>query len=505
MLRARPSPAPPARALALAGAAVLLLAFAGCQDGTGADEHAPVRVALPSDSVVVSRDSTVTVTAQVLDAGGREVQGAAVAWRSSDTTVAAVDAQGRLRGVRLGSAYVVASYARRGGETLSDSARVVVRPGLTFVDVESSISPFAWADVSAGSRVEFPVRVYADGQPLAGAPVTFVVTRGTATLAPASGTTGADGRLQLGITFGSAPDTVVVEARTPWATQPGRFQAVVYPPVRSQLEPDSLVLTPGLGCVRGLQLRIRQPNGTDVIGVSADFRVEDSTVVSLQVPTISGSYRGVSRTVTGQKVGTTRIIASYTPSRPLGQGSPVVDTAVVRVQAPVASGLHFSRGRADSVGVGGEQFASARFSDQCGQSMAGAVSLRTTDPSTIQFLTVESNVVRYRALRTGTARIIAEAGGFADTLTVKVKNVRIQPENPTVSVGASIDLRILAEDASGNLSTPSDAILSARDEADGAGYTLTRDGKFTAKQPGAYYITGYGASVFVGTLVTVVP
>lgn len=502
MFRFAALPGPPKRPAVLAGIAALLLAFAGCEDGTGSTP-VPVRVDVGADSVVLFRDSTYTLTATVLDESGRTVEGTALQWRSSDPAVATVDAVGHVRAVKVGSAYAVASYTRSDGRTLSDSARVVVRPPLAFVAFSAGntpLNPVSPVDVSAGTRIDLSVLVGADNQPLAGAPVTLSVTQGSATVTPASGTTGPDGRLAVAVTFGAATGPVVVEARTPWATQAGRFSAVVYPPVRSQLEPDSLVLT--VGCMRTLVMRIKQPNGTDVVGASANFAVEDSTLVALETPAIGGSYRGVTRNVTARKLGTTRIIATYQPFVPVGQGAPAADTAAVRVVPSVPSQVSFST-RSFSVGIGGQSFATPSVLDQCGMPMTGStLQFRTTDPSVVELGAASAGGIAYRGVRTGTARIIAELGSLADTLTVTVRNVRIAPADTTVSVGSTLDLRVLMEDASGNMVPVSGAVFTA---ADTPVYSLTQSGRFTAKQSGTADVTGFAAGVFVGTRIRIVP
>lgn len=67
---------------------------------------ASVEVAGPENVLV---GEMIRLSATVLDMEGRPFEGLSVSWRSSDDTIAAVDGEGRVTGVRSGSTVVEAS------------------------------------------------------------------------------------------------------------------------------------------------------------------------------------------------------------------------------------------------------------------------------------------------------------------------------------------------------------------------------------------------------------
>jgi len=110
------------------------LPLAGCGgDGEGVAPGgrvgAPDRVEVTPAQVELLPGEEAALTARVLDADGREVSGAPVAWATGNPAVAEmVGSQGRIRGVALGTTLVTAGVERGAGGRADAVAAVVVRP-----------------------------------------------------------------------------------------------------------------------------------------------------------------------------------------------------------------------------------------------------------------------------------------------------------------------------------------------------------------------------------------
>lgn len=123
-------------ALALAAGALL----AACSD----DPTAPPaeRLTLRPGALQLYIDDTVRVLAEALDAEGALARVGAMAWYSTDTTVAAVDSLGRVHGVRPGS------------------ARIGVRAGE--LEAEAGVSVVGFQSINAGAN--FTCGILTDGR-----------------------------------------------------------------------------------------------------------------------------------------------------------------------------------------------------------------------------------------------------------------------------------------------------------------------------------------------------
>lgn len=301
---------------------------------------------------------------------------------------------------------------------------------------------------------------------------------------------------------GKAPGSTYVHALLPRSSGNGlrdSAQVVVHTP--GGLDPDSLVLTPG--CARQILLRVKGPDGRDLLGQTAEFTVEDSSLVDLTVPVITGSYRGVSRMVSAKRVGGTKLIARWLDGD-------LTDTARVRVVPPVATELR-SGLVPDSVGIGGYAAEGAYVYDQCEVALRDqpVVTYRNLNPEIIELQSSQArsgSPVAIRGLKPGTGRVEAMYGALRDTLRVEVLNIRLLPADTTVTVGSNVTYRAVRVDASGNETTvplvglstyPYESpVASANDE--------TRTVKALA--PGTVELIGVADGPrHVGTRITVVP
>lgn len=126
--RTQPLPLPSCAAFALL---LALLACGAGDDSTGPSDGAPPgplphAVRLTPESVQVIAGWQRLFNVLLLDSAGEVFQGeVALSWTSSDPSVATVDAEGRVRGLRPGTATII---ARVPGTDRGDSARVDVVP-----------------------------------------------------------------------------------------------------------------------------------------------------------------------------------------------------------------------------------------------------------------------------------------------------------------------------------------------------------------------------------------
>ena len=82
------------------------------------------RVEITPASATIATGGSFRLTATVYDTRGNVIPGAAVTWSSSDTEIATVDGDGRVRGERAGNATITASSGNASG-----TARIRVEGG----------------------------------------------------------------------------------------------------------------------------------------------------------------------------------------------------------------------------------------------------------------------------------------------------------------------------------------------------------------------------------------
>jgi serine/threonine protein kinase/uncharacterized protein YjdB len=137
----------------------------------GADTATPARVAITSRPTRALRpDSALQLVAEVRDAGGRLMPGAAVAWSSGDSAVARVErSSGQVRGVRPGRVQIVATHGSG-----RDSVVITVRRRGARVPVVSSIAIAPPPPLRAGDEATLGAVVLgAKGDTLQGAEITW--------------------------------------------------------------------------------------------------------------------------------------------------------------------------------------------------------------------------------------------------------------------------------------------------------------------------------------------
>ena len=129
-----------------------------------------VRIPPPDRRILTAIEDTLRLSASVLDPNGRPIEGAEVAWSTSDTTIVAVDEEGLVTSVTTGTAFV---RANRGD--LADSVIAEVRqvPASVRILPEESLFTF----VSLGDTLRLSAEVVdANGYSIQGLSVSWSTT-----------------------------------------------------------------------------------------------------------------------------------------------------------------------------------------------------------------------------------------------------------------------------------------------------------------------------------------
>ena len=432
------------RAARVVGALLLALAPAAC-DWLTEPDPVPASIRLSEPSLSLADGGSDTLTATVLDRSGKPLD-RPVQWSSSDTAVVAVDTAGVLQARAPGTATVTASYERPGGTALAASAAVTVSPSA------GAVESLSFPTLSlTGQPLESPLRFRVrdrQGKLLAGARVEFRLTRGSGTFAPDTALTDSLGIASTVLTLGPQPGEVVGEARAVGTERKAEFRLSAWRP-RVVLRPDSMRVVMGL-CVpdpdfvayvyldseHGYSVELRKM-------LTVAYAVEDSTLLELLPSTAnigtSGLYRYATRLVKGRKPGTTRVIARYAGA---------ADTAVVSV-VPLSEATpgRVEAGEAVRRVVVGRQILVRAFVYERGGCplLREQVTYTSTDPRIAQVDTLGRVALR----EPGEARIVAAAGGLADTVSLVVRRARVVPADTTIRVGESVTFRLFTADATG--------------------------------------------------------
>ena len=116
-----------ARARALWLSSILSVVFAACgSDPSGPDGSAVDSVAVSPSTAAVSVGSSLSLTAEVLDASGDAIPSFTVTWASEDNSIATVSETGVVTGLRPGTVKIAASSWGKNGV-----ATITVNPGVT--------------------------------------------------------------------------------------------------------------------------------------------------------------------------------------------------------------------------------------------------------------------------------------------------------------------------------------------------------------------------------------
>lgn len=410
----------------------------------------PRAVVIDSSSVTFrSLGDTVTVVATVLDADSQPVAGAPVQWTSVDTTKVGVTPAGRLQARAVGTVLVIAASGIR-----ADTVNVTVTQVLAHYSFAAPVFTFnALTAVQTVAATPHDAR----GSPIASgaAPTYQVLDQSIATVNASTGalTSAFNGTTYLVAFKGSVRDSVQVTV-----AQKAKQIAIAPKPVPTLSSVnDSRQLT--ASAVDSLNVPIASAQPIWIPLSTTVYTLTQSGLVTALAPgsafvvaTLDGQRDSVTITVTNDP-GSVRITPDTATATSVG------DTLLFQA---IARNL-----RGDSIGV--------------------APSWRTPDASGVVSVLSDGHVV---ALKTGTARVIAQAGTRADTSIAVVTNV-------PASVSITPDTRTLT--ALADADTPSVSILNGR------GATLSRAAaQWTSDDPAIARVNAQGIITAVDTGQTII-
>jgi len=152
-------------------AAIVVAATSCNSDSLDPDHGSVVSVVIAPPTATVAVGASVPLTAEVLDASGKKVEGMKVVWASGDAKIATVSGNGTVTGVAVGTVQIAATAQ---GKTAI--AEVTVNP----TPVASvRLSPTS-RDLLVGQTVQIAAQTLdAQGNVLAGRPVTFTTSNPT--------------------------------------------------------------------------------------------------------------------------------------------------------------------------------------------------------------------------------------------------------------------------------------------------------------------------------------
>ncbi len=227
-------------------------------------QAAPERVEVAPAVAEIAVDASLTLSARVLDAEGTVVADAAVAWTSVTPELVAVDASGRVTGLRPGKGQVAAVF---GGTTVGFAEVTVQQLGAATLDVVAPASVVAGTSapivLSAATRL---------GETLDAPAATYVSS------APAVVRVDALGRV-----YGLAPGRATVAIRSGEATETVAIVVREDPGFAYSIEPASSAVR--TGDVVRFRAAARLPSGADgpdlapawtVAGVGAQIDADGS-------------------------------------------------------------------------------------------------------------------------------------------------------------------------------------------------------------------------------------
>ena len=271
---------PSRRLRAVAAMALLVLSC-----GDGAVEPAPSQASVatavtvsPGSATLTAIEETARFTAEVRDQNGQAMSGAAVAWTSSDASVAAVDAAGQVTAAANGSATITATAG-----SVSGTAAVTVAQVVSAV----TVTPAADTLVAFGDTVRLMAEAAdANGHAVADSGFQWASNDTLVAVVDGSGlvTAAGAGETTVSATAGDASgDAVVAVMQT--------AGSVVVSPAEARI---------GLGDTFQLSAEAFDVNGHPVSGAAFTWSSSNGSVATVDA---SGLVRGIGE-------GTAKIVAT---------------------------------------------------------------------------------------------------------------------------------------------------------------------------------------------------
>ena len=444
----------PKRRLASVAAALAVFLFVhACGEGgtePPPDPPRPTTVTVtPASAELTALGATAQFSAQVLDQYGQVMTGVAVAWASSDASVAGVDASG------------LATAADNGTATITATAGGVSGSGVVTVEqevVEVVVAPDADTLVALGDTVRLVAEgTDANGHMVGGVEFTWTSADTAVAEVDGSGLVTAAGNGEAAVTAAadgaSASAAVTVEQEV--------VAVVVAPDSATVVERDTLRMT----------ATAADANSHAVAAVEFTWASGDTLVAR-----VDGS--GLVTGVAGGEVAVTATAFGVT-----GRAELMVSVAVPTTVAVTPDTVRFAA-------LGQTVQLAAEVRDQIGRVMPGAVVSWSSGDTLVAVVDAGGLVT---GMRNGTVTITATAGeatGAATAVVMQVAgSVVVSPAEPIVALGDTLRLAAEAFDENGHV-------------VEGAEFTWASSDGAVARVDGSGLVSGVGEGITAVTATT---
>ncbi len=387
-----------------------------CGDGAVEPAPPPAPVATtvavnPGSAALSALGETARFTAEVRDQSGQVMTGAAVAWASSDASVATVDASGLVTAVANGSATITATSG-----SASASATVRVDQEVNTVAVTRTEASLA----ALGDTVRLTAEALdANGQPVVGAEFSWGSSDSAVATVDASGlvTAVANGSATITATSGSVS---------------GIASVVVAQEVSAvAVTPDTATVL--VGDTLRLAATATDANGQVVTGVAFAWASGDTAVAVVDA----------SGLLTGVGAGQAQVTAT---------AAGVTGRAQLTVVAPVPTTIAVTPDTVVLTAVGQTEQLTAQVHDQLGRVMDGIPVAWSSADTTVA---VVGSAGLVTAVGGGAATVTGRAGeAFGDafvTVMQSADSVTVTPPADTIALGDTLRLVAKAYDESGHV------------------------------------------------------
>ena len=418
---------------------------------------------VPVGSVVVSpQTASIPVgraaqhSASVRDASGAELQGRLVGWTSSDETIAVVSSEGRVSGIKIGTATITASSEGKSGTatvtvTAAPVASVNVTPPTASITVGQTTTLTAQTLDANGNALTWRAVTWASSNP------------GVATVSDA------------GVVTGVAPGDASITATSEGKSGAATVTVTPIPVASVTVDPTTVSLT--TGATQQITATPRDAQGNPLVDRAVTWESQNTAVATV-------SPAGL---ITAVAPGTTTVTAT-------SEGK--VGTVSVTVTAPAVGSISVSPGSA-TVYVAATTPLSATVRDVNNLVIQGLAVLWSSDqPETASVS--QSGVVT--GLAPGVVTITASSGGKAGTAAI---TVQLAPVASVTVTPSTLNLRDREGERTGTLSaTLRDAlgnVLTGREVAWSSSKTqvatVDESGVVTAQNRGDTTVTATSEGV----------
>jgi uncharacterized protein YjdB len=395
----------------IAVTAAVALATASCEKPITGPGSPVASVQVTPTSAGITAGQTTPLTATLKDRKGKTLSGRAVAWSSSNTAVATVDAYGVVSGATAGAAKIIATCEGQSG--YADIA-------VTDVSVASVQVTPASGSLEVGQTLQLTATPKdASGNPLPGRTVTWSSSNG------AVATVDANGRVS-GVTAG--PATITATS----GTKSGSAAITV-----TQVPVASVDVAPASGSIeigQTIQLTAtpKDASGNPLSGRTVTWSSSNSAVATVDANGLVSGVTAGAATITATSDG----------------HSGTADITVT--EAPVSS-VEITPGSA-TIEVGQTAQLTATPRDANGNPLSGRTV--TWSSSNTSVATVDQTGL-VTGVGAGMAVIVAESEGASGAILVEVidapvASVEVTPASANVEVSHTLQLTATLKDANGN-------------------------------------------------------